>query len=154
MYYTILLQVLYNESLNCPSYLNPKGLKIGQSVKSIALMMFGRMERDFGEPLIRRTLGYITASKSGISENEMGDLLSLDEAVMDDLCAHYHLSVRRLPTNHWVRIRNELGDYLKETHAEGKILLSWTYTQFRDAATERYLNQRDKAPSYHKAMAE
>ncbi len=30
----------------------------------------------------------------------------------------------------------------------------WCHSHYTEAATERYLNQRDKAPSYHKAIAE
>ena len=83
-------------------------------------------------------------------------MLSLDDPVMDEISSNLTspLPKRRLPSMHWVRVRYELGDYLKETQADGVTVLMWTYTHFRDAATDMYLNARDKAPSYHKAAGE
>ena len=41
-----------------------------------------------------------------------------------------------------------------QIRADGTRTLTWSHQQIREAADERYLNQRDKAPSYHKALAE
>lgn len=117
-------------------------------------MLFSQLERDFGEALVRRALGYITAGKTGVTENEIEDLLSLDDAVMDEIVTHCKLQVRRLPSLHWERIRDVIWQYVTETQSHNATVISWTYSEFRDAASERYLLARDKAASYHKAMAE
>ncbi|XP_013420669.1 uncharacterized protein LOC106180985 isoform X2 [Lingula anatina] len=148
------LYVAFKEALRWQSYTPIANCKLGKQVKNLAVILFGRLEKEHGEPLVRRALGYITAAKNGVTHCEMEDLLSLDEAVMDDVTGHYSLQLRRFPPILWARLRNSLGSYLSESSADGSRTLVWFNVQFREAATERYLNARDKAPSYHKALAE
>ena len=84
----------------------------------------------------------------------MEDLLSLDEAVMDEVQAVYRPPKRRLPPLLWARLLHDVSDMLHEFWADRAITLRWAHSQFHEAAKERYLDQRDKAPAYHKAMAE
>ena len=134
--------------------MNKDQTKLADTVKKMATVKFGRLERDCGDSLVRRALGYITAARSGVTSSEMEDLLSLDDAVMDDVNAIYAPPLRRLPSLLWVRVKDELSDYLTEVLADNMKTIVWSHSQFREAAEERYMNQRDKAPSYHKAMAE
>ena len=73
---------------------------------------------------------------------------------MDDVMTQFKPPMRRLPTILWLRLRTALGEYLEETIADESVLLRWSHSQFAEAADERYLLARDKAQSYHKAMAE
>ena len=84
----------------------------------------------------------------------MEDLLSLDDAVMDEVTGRMSPPLRRLPAVCWLRLVAALRGYLSETHADGCVTLRWAHLQFAQAADGRYLKQRDKAPSYHKALAE
>ena len=43
----------------------------------------------FAQALVRRSVGYLFAARFGVSSNEMEDLLSLDEAVMDEVVLVY-----------------------------------------------------------------
>jgi len=65
----------------------------------VATVAFARLERDHGEILVRRVLGYITAARKGVTMNELEDLISLDEPVMDELTALYKVS----PSCIWIR---------------------------------------------------
>ena len=82
------------------------------------------------------------------------DLLSLDDMVMDEVHNIYRPCRRRLPPLLWVRLQGDVQDLLRDFAADGVTTLRWAHSQFHEAATERYLDQRDKAPSYHKALAE
>lgn len=84
----------------------------------------------------------------------MEDLLSLDDAVMDEVHNIYHPAKRRLPPLLWARLLEDVSDLLMEHAADSVKTLRWAHSQFQEAAKERYLDQRDKAPSYHKALAE
>ncbi len=148
------LRIVFNESLRWPSYLEADSLKLPTEVKKVVVLIFGRLEKDLGEPFIRRALGYMTAAKNGFTTNEMEDLLSLDEAVMDDISKHAKLPCRRVPSLHWQRLLSELGEYIEQTCTDNTVTNRWAHNQFREAAKERYLDQRDKAPSYHKAVGE
>jgi len=60
--------------------------------------------------------GYITASKSGLSEAELEDLLSLDEKVLNDVFQYHLPPVRRIPPLLWTRIRNDLpGELINQS---------------------------------------
>lgn len=150
----LFLKVAFNDTMAWTSYMNSELVKLGENVKKIATIYFGRLEKDHSEPLVRRALGYITACRKGITSNEMEDVLSLDEVVMNDVTAHYQPPIRRIPTILWARLKDDLGDYLMECKADNVFTLRWSHSDFTEAASERYLTQRDKAPSYHKALAE
>ena len=66
-----------------------------------------------GEQFVRRALGYITASKTGLTKSELEDILSCDDIVLADEVFKYHVPpIRRLPTLLWTRLRNDLGENL------------------------------------------
>lgn len=149
------LRVVFAECLLWASYASAEQTKLPIGVKRVATIMLGRLERDHGDAVVRRALGYITASKVGVSHNELEDLLSLDEAAMDELNAHLQLPLRRCPPAVVERLLQELADvYLVQRTSGGRRVVQWAHQQFREVAFERYLLQRDKAPSYHKALSE
>lgn len=146
------MELAYRESLSWTSEV-PE-VKLMPSLPQLAAVFMAGLEKEFGEPLVRRALGYLTAARNGLTDNEMEDLLSLDEAVMDDLTNQMSLRIRRCPPSAWLRLRRALGPILTWKPADGVVLLTWSHKVFFEAANERYLNQRDKAPSYHKILAE
>ena len=135
------LRLIFEESLRWSSKLPVSDINIGAAIKNVAIVILGRLEMGHGEPLVRRALGYITASRAGVSETEMEDLLSLDDNVMDDVAARAKPRLRRVPPVMWLRLRIELADHIRETVADGMVTLVWTYQQFREAAEDRYLKQ-------------
>ncbi|XP_071100167.1 uncharacterized protein [Haliotis cracherodii] len=150
----LFLKMAYRESQTWTSYMISEMVKIPETVKKIATIKFGRLERDHGEALVKRALGYITAARNGITSNEMEDVLSLDDAVMDEVAGQFNLSRRRLPPLVWARLKMDLSEYVMECLGDNMKTLCWSHVQFADAADDRYLQQKDKAPSYHKAFAE
>ncbi|KAK6972688.1 NACHT domain- and WD repeat-containing protein 1-like isoform x3 [Biomphalaria glabrata] len=152
--YPLFLKVAFTDVLTWSSYMKPEWAKLGETVKKLATLRFGRLERDHGEPLVRRALGYITACRNGVTSNEMEDLLSLDDAVMDDVVAAFKPSVRRIPPLLWIKLLEDIEDLISECKADNLVTIRWAHSDINEAADERYLVQRDKAPSYHKAIAE
>lgn len=150
----LFLDTAFHEAMSWPSFMDIEQVKLGETVKKIATIKYGKLEKRFGEPLVRRALGYITASRDGVSSNEMEDLLSLDEIVMEDVKHQLSPPRRRIPSVLWIGLREELMKYLVVCRAGAICTLRWRHVQFHEAAEERYLQARDRAPSYHKAMAE
>lgn len=72
--------------------------------------------------------GYLTASKHGLNDGEVEDILSLDDEVLQDTYL-YHLppseEVIRLPPLLWRRIRYQLGEYLVNRQADSKNVTAW-----------------------------
>ncbi|XP_069132997.1 NACHT and WD repeat domain-containing protein 2-like isoform X2 [Argopecten irradians] len=150
----LFLKIAFQDALSWTSDTPLDQIKFAENVKKQALLKFVKLETKHGEPLVRRALGYITASRNGLTNNEIVDLLSLDDAVMDDVMVVYHPPRRRFPAILWVRLREDLQEYITMIKSQRMRTLHWAHAQFKEAAEERYLLARDKASSYHKAMAE
>lgn len=54
---------------------------IAKSIDDCVSKLFERVENSHGKILVSHALAYITASKNGLSEAELEDLISLDETV-------------------------------------------------------------------------
>ena len=98
--------------------------------------------------------GYLAASRSGLSEDELLDILSADDAVLDDFAARsfQRLPEQRLPVVAWSRLYFDLQPYLTERSAEGTTLLAFYHNQLRDAAAAEYL-AGESAGRRHGALA-
>ncbi len=94
-----------------------------------------------GTVLVAHALGYLAASRFGLSEDELLDVLSADRAVLDDFATRsfQRLPERGLPIVVWSRLYFDLAPYLTERSAEGAVLLAFYHNQLRDAATAEYL---------------
>lgn len=147
------LKLAFDEALRWNSYTPFSELCLEPSVREIIDDMFSRVERRHGKVLVSHALAYITASKNGLTETELEDLLSLDDEVLNDVYQYWTPPVRRLPPLLWIRIRSDIGDYLIERGADGTRVVFWYHRQFIEAARERYL-ESDQATKIHAIMSE
>lgn len=80
-------------------------------------------------------------AKNGLSNTEMEDLLSCDDAVLQDTYL-YHLpaseTLIRLPPLLWRRVNYDLREYLVQRQAGGKDIINWYHRQFAETAESRY----------------
>ena len=151
----LMLDIVTFESSSWWSDRAPSKLKLGYTMKSVLNIIVGRLERTYGDTLTKRLLGYITAMKWGVTYNELEDLLSLDEAALEEVNSQTKLThVRRMPTVRVLRLINALGPLLVENNRDSYLLLKWSHQLYYDYAKERYLDSRDRAPSYHKIISE
>ena len=51
--------------------------------------LFDRIERQHGKIFVTHTLAYITAAKNGLTESELEDILSCDDAVLEDVYQYW-----------------------------------------------------------------
>ena len=72
-----------------------------------------------GSVLVHRAFCALSSSNDGLTEAEIVDILSLDEAVLDAVFLHHAPSLRRLPAVLWARIRSDVNDYIVERDAHG-----------------------------------
>ena len=133
------LKLSFDEALRWTSYTPYSDIYLEPSVREIIDDLFNRVERRHGKILVSHALAYITASKNGLTESELEDLLSLDDVVLNDVYQYWTPPVRRLPPLLWIRIRSDIGDYLTERGADGTQVVFWYHRQFVEAARERYL---------------
>ena len=78
------------------------------------------------ETLFKRCLFYLTLFEyRGISENELEDILSIDDNVLDSIFVHHHPPVRRFPISLWFRIKYELKDYITNKMTDDVSVVAW-----------------------------
>lgn len=150
----IFVKLVFAEICRWRSYTRPQETHLASTVMDSIMMLFERIEKQHGRILVFHALAYITAAKSGLSESELEDLISLDDKVLDDVYQYHMPPVRRIPPLLWTRIRNDLPNYLSEREADGVNVMNWYHRQFRDTARERYFKNMNMAMYFHSMTAD
>ena len=117
---------------------------VGKSIEDCVEKLFERVENAHGKILVKHALAYITASKNGLSESELEDLISLDEHVLNDIYQYHLPPIRRIPPLLWTRIRNDISSYLTEREADGISVVSWYFIFFLSFKNFNYLIKRPR----------
>ncbi|KAK3734688.1 hypothetical protein QZH41_002106 [Actinostola sp. cb2023] len=134
------LKLAFDESCRWKSYTPFKEWHLPPNIRDIIHSLFDRVERIHGNILVSHALGYITASKNGLTETELEDLLSLDDEVLNDVFQYWTPPIRRLPPLLWKRIRSDVRDYLIDRGADGSRV--------------RYLGDEHQSRKLHANMAD
>ncbi|KAL3863458.1 hypothetical protein ACJMK2_005212 [Sinanodonta woodiana] len=144
------LKLLVSQALQWKSYTMISDDMLGDTVQAAIYNIFDSLERKHGSIVIQKALGYLCASKDGLSETEMVDILSLDDDVLQDTFI-YHLppdpKVIMYPPFLWKRIQYDLEDYLAEKESGGKRIITWYHRQFHEVAAKRFI-----ANNNHKSL--
>ncbi len=109
-----------------------------------------RDRKHHGEVLVNTFLGLLSAARHGLSETEILELLSADEAVMTDLKARSARSqeAKGIPLVVWLRLHSDLAPYLIETSADGDVLLTFYHRQVGETVKRDYVH-----PEWHTRLA-
>eukprot|EP00741_Cyanophora_paradoxa_P022863 tig00021521_g22083.t1 len=105
--------------------------------------LFERLEAKYGRPIVAAALGLVTVARRGLSEAELSDVLSCDDATLDAVFAWWTPPVRRVPPSLLLRVFSDLGRALTERgsgDASGSTVLGWYHRQFAEAAARRYVH--------------
>ncbi len=148
------LKLAFEEAKRWRSYDGAVSLR--PDVESMIRELFTRLSLDthHGPTLVAESLGLLAASKNGLSEDEMLDLLSRSDAVIEDVTvrAHHQPPARLLPVVIWSRLYFDLPPYLTERRADGARLMTFYHRQLASVAEEMYLQERERA-RHHRALA-
>ncbi|XP_032238906.2 NACHT domain- and WD repeat-containing protein 1 [Nematostella vectensis] len=147
------LKLAFDEAIRWRSYTDKSETIVKKDVKGIINALFDRLERLHGRVLVSKVFGYITASRSGLTQPELDDLLSLDDTVLDDIYQFWTPPIRRMIPLLWFRLHADVQDYLIERGADGIPVVYWYHRQFIETAVERYLKE-DEVLRFHANMAE
>lgn len=150
----LFVKLVFDQVCRWKSYTKPQQTILDHSIHDSIMKLFERIENQHGKTLVAHALGYITAAKSGVSESELEDLLSLDEKVLNDVYQYHLPPVRRIPPLLWTRIRSDLPSYLSEREANGVSVVNWYHRQFIEAARERYFKNLNFVAQMHAQIAE
>ncbi|CAF1208755.1 unnamed protein product [Adineta steineri] len=113
----LFLSLLYDQTLTWHSYdeIPDKTFSDIQLTGDAIDYLYDQLCMKHGEILFRRSMIYLQLS-GGLSEVEIEDILSLDDDVLQSVFVHYlpPRELFRLPSNLWIRIRNDMHKYLVE----------------------------------------
>lgn len=91
-----------------------------------------------GEELVSKVLMFLAASKNGLTEDELLDLLAMDADYVQFLEKHHKIPIRKLPVALWARLYMDIKPYLLVKLADGVELYDFYHQSFKHVVTERY----------------
>ena len=101
------------------------------------------LKKYHSEELVEHVLGYLSASKNGLSEDELFEILSLDIVVMQDISNPYHRlpiskNFAKLPAAIWTRFYYDIVQYLSVTSKDNQVLLSFYHRKISETVRDYY----------------
>lgn len=139
----LFLKLAFDYALHWPSYKAAETIALGTDIAGLLNGLFDRLSADsnHGPTIVSRSLGFLAAAKNGLSEDELLDILSRDQAVYADFIerAHHEPPEKRLPVVVWSRLYFDLESHLAERTADGASLFTFYHRQFAEAAHARFL---------------
>jgi hypothetical protein len=113
----LFLSLLYDQTLTWHSFnqIPDKAFLAIKQTRDAIGYLYNQLGIKHGQTLFRRSMRYLQLS-GGLSELEIEDILSLDDEVLQSIFVHYlpPVNLFRLPSNLWIRIRNDMHKYLVE----------------------------------------
>ncbi len=155
----IFLKLLFEEVQLWHSY-DPAPVP-GESVPALLGQLFDRLSQptNHGPLLVNRVLGYLSASRHGLAENEILEILFADpeyRAKLNEATeqTRHELppNAKRIPIALWSRLRFDLAPYLTERAAPGANVLTFYHRQVGELATKRHLPEEERC-RFHAALA-
>lgn len=156
----IYLKLLFEEARIWRSYDDVSIL--GESAPALLIQFFERLSRpeNHNALLVERVLGYLVASRYGLAENEILEILFADQVYKAELektckqtCHELPANATRIPIAIWSRLRFDLSPYLTERAAPGANVLTFFHRQVREAVESTYFLTETKLKSSHEQLA-
>lgn len=149
------VNLTFREVRNWRSHKDVDESSLSVTVHESIEQLFWSLENKCGSRLLSRALGYITMSKSGLSEMELEDILALDNSVMYELSESVRESnPLRIPYIYIARLKEGLQGYLIERQVKNVTLLLWANRHLQLIAQKLYLHNEEDLHEMHTVMAE
>ncbi len=157
----IYLKLLFEEARLWRSY--DAAPKLGESVPAILGQLIERLGQpaNHGRLLVEHVLGYLAASRHGLAENEILEVLFADpdyKAALDLATeqARHELpaSATRIPIAIWSRLRFDLAPYLTERAAPGANVLTFYHRQVAEWVQEHFVKASEHSWQPHRRLAD
>ncbi|CAH1801103.1 unnamed protein product [Owenia fusiformis] len=151
----LFLKLVFEEAKTWRSYSALDDIRLGNTIQEGITVLFERLHKKHGQ-LFCNAMSYITASKNGVTDLEMENLLSSSNEVLDDVYQYFSPPVKhlvRIPPLLWTRLRQDIDEYLTERQADGKTVLALYHRQFIEVAKKLYLSDSVKK-NVHSELAD
>ncbi|MFC1853920.1 AAA family ATPase, partial [candidate division CSSED10-310 bacterium] len=151
------LRLVFEEVLSWSSWSDPGQLP--SDTRQLIQELFARLCTQHGALLVSRSLGYLSAAKEGLTEEELLDLLARDEEFFSDFLAQAHHDLpdvdptkKQLPVAVWSRLFFDLEPYLMERGGDRTQLLTFYHRELGLVAAQEFLAGSDKEKR-HRSLA-
>jgi hypothetical protein len=131
--------------------------KLSPGINSMIRRLFDRLSREanHGSVMVAKSVGYLVAARFGLSEDELMDILSRDQDVLQDYWQRSPKSPRedRLPFIVWSRLYFDIEPFLVERDTQGTATLCFFHRQFEEVVKKLFLKEPDRV-LFHKNLAD
>uniref|UniRef100_A0A4W3IE44 NACHT and WD repeat domain containing 2 n=1 Tax=Callorhinchus milii TaxID=7868 RepID=A0A4W3IE44_CALMI len=149
------VNLIYREVMQWRSHKDVDDTSLCVTVHENIEQLFRSLEAKCGPRLASRALGFITIAKSGLSEMELEDILSLDGYVLNEITATAKLqNPLRIPYYFIARLKEELRGYLVERQVRSVTLLVWANRHLHLIAQKLYLQNEEDVHEMHSILAD
>ncbi|KAM3831116.1 NACHT and WD repeat domain-containing protein 2 [Vipera latastei] len=149
------VNLTFREVRKWRSHKDVDGSSLCVTVHDSIEQMFWSLQNSCGPKLLSRALGYITMSKSGLSEMELEDILALDNTVMLELSQSFrNLNPLRVPYIYIAKLKEGLAGYLIQRQVKNVTLLVWANRHLQLIAQKIYLHNEGDVQEMHTVIAE
>ena len=100
-------------------------IELKDSEEDLIIQFFNLIQKQYHHKdiLLKEALGYISASKNGLSEEEILDLFSRDDEFLKQFQNHRYPNIDRLPTSIWSRFYYYMQEFFTEKLIDGEMLI-------------------------------
>ena len=112
-------KLAFFESIKWRSYYEKDQTFLKNNIESSIEHMFEKVETKFNPVLVKHAFSYISASKTGVSECELEDILSLDDEVLNSIYQDSLPEIRRVPAIMVMKVLKEVRGFLEQIEADG-----------------------------------
>ena len=157
----IYLKLLFEEARLWRSY--DAAPQLGEDVPALLKQLIDRLSlaANHTELLVNRVLGYLAASRYGLAENEILEMLFDDDDYREVLTPKagqvWHdlpQNATRIPIAIWSRLRFDLAPYLTERAAPGANVLTFYHRQVAEWVQEHFAKPADQSWQPHQRLAD
>ena len=130
------------------------------TVPGLIGIIFDDLERLHGKKLVAEIMGLLSASRCGLSEANLLDLVSGNDDVLGkrgqkgSVLEYHDPPIRRLPPLVFSRLRRDLGDYIVERGENGVVVLNFYHRQFWEAVSAKYYADQETSLKFQRALSD
>ncbi|XP_036933089.1 NACHT and WD repeat domain-containing protein 2 isoform X2 [Acanthopagrus latus] len=125
-------------------------------VHSSTSALLDQLEQKHGAPIVARAVSFLTLSKTGLTEAELADLLSIDDEVLSKYIqpSECPSGSMRVPQIDVERLLLDLRRFLIKRTVAGLHVLSWASRHFKLVVLKKYLGPPEARREIHSEMAD
>ncbi|XP_062991183.1 uncharacterized protein LOC134404425 [Elgaria multicarinata webbii] len=144
----------YKESCLWTSFSPETEVCLPQDIPGMYSWTLNRMEKSHGEQVVKRMATYVSLSRNGITQEELLDLMSMDDVVIQEVTKFQKASISAFPLVLWLKLLEDLGEHLREQRTDNTYVFNWAHMSLKHVCMERYLKAQDSQVSLHASFAD